>query len=37
MNETLKKVIIFTYPYVGHTNPILAVCNQLKIENKIYK
>ncbi len=34
MNETLKKVIIFTYPYVGHTNPILAVCNQLKIENK---
>lgn len=33
MNSSVKKIFIVTYPFVGHTNPILAICNDLKNKN----
>ena len=32
--EHIKKVIIFTYPAVGHSNPILAFCTELLRSDK---
>lgn len=30
MDNKIKKLIVFTFPYVGHTNPVLGFCKQLK-------
>ena len=32
--ENSKKVMIFTLPASGHTNPVLALCKELLLENK---
>lgn len=34
MNEHARKVFIFSFPFVGHTNPVLGFCNKLREKNK---